>query len=212
MLRGCIIIELALRNRIKTVKDGRKRNFCDKYLEVIDSSNTGEVILDEALRLIKTEKHSVATWIDLLSGETWNPLKVGLQIRQLRERLAKGLVDKGILRTEKHNFLIFDMATHPLVDHAVKEKLIDSVVDILSGKGRIPSIHKISLICAISAGNVLSNCLKDLAFQQRDTCTLKAEEIMREFSFTGDNLPPRCKNEIVAGVLNIFTRMDSLLY
>jgi hypothetical protein len=33
----------------------------------------------------------------------------------VRERLAKGLVDKGVLRTEKRNFLLFDMATHPVV-------------------------------------------------------------------------------------------------
>ncbi|KAJ7741867.1 hypothetical protein B0H16DRAFT_1464313 [Mycena metata] len=33
---------------------------------------------------------------------------------QVRERLAIGLVDKGVLRTEKRNFLLFDMATHPV--------------------------------------------------------------------------------------------------
>ncbi|KAJ7741874.1 hypothetical protein B0H16DRAFT_1728394 [Mycena metata] len=36
--------------------------------------------------------------------ETWNVLKIGLQLKQVRERLAKGLVDKGVLRTEKRNF------------------------------------------------------------------------------------------------------------
>ena len=40
-------------------------------------------------------------------------MKIGYQLKQVRERLAKGLVDKGILRTEKRNFLLFDMATHP---------------------------------------------------------------------------------------------------
>jgi Golgi phosphoprotein 3 len=33
----------------------------------------------------------------------------------VRERLAKGLVDNGVLRTEKRDFLLFDMATHPVV-------------------------------------------------------------------------------------------------
>ncbi|KAJ7744897.1 hypothetical protein B0H16DRAFT_1727104 [Mycena metata] len=49
------------------------------------------------------------------SGETWNVLKIGFQFKQVRERLANGLVDKGVLRTEKHNFLLFDIATHPVV-------------------------------------------------------------------------------------------------
>jgi len=53
------------------------------------------------------------------SGETWNVLKIGFQLKQVRERLAKGLVDKGVLRTEKRNFLLFDMATHPVADPAV---------------------------------------------------------------------------------------------
>ncbi|KAF7358251.1 hypothetical protein MVEN_00874000 [Mycena venus] len=50
-----------------------------------------------------------------LVGETWNVLKIDIQLKQVRERLAKGLVDKGVLRTEKRNFLLFDMATHPVV-------------------------------------------------------------------------------------------------
>jgi hypothetical protein len=32
----------------------------------------------------------------------------------VRERLAKGLVDKDVLRKEKRNFLLFDVATHPV--------------------------------------------------------------------------------------------------
>lgn len=47
-------------------------------------------------------------------------MKIGFQLKQVRERLAKGLVDKGILRTEKRNFLLFDMATHPVADAAVR--------------------------------------------------------------------------------------------
>ena len=49
-------------------------------------------------------------------------MKIGYQLKQVRERLAKGLVDKGILRTEKRNFLLFDMATHPVVDSGAKDR------------------------------------------------------------------------------------------
>lgn len=52
--------------------------------QVIDDRNTGEVILDEALKLIKADPgQSVANWIDLLSGETWNLMKVGYQLKQV---------------------------------------------------------------------------------------------------------------------------------
>ena len=62
-------------------------------------------------------------------------MKIGFQLKQVRERLAKGLVDKGVLRTEKRNFLLFDMATHPVADIRTKEAIITRL--ILSGGGLI---------------------------------------------------------------------------
>lgn len=67
-------------------------------------------------------------------GETWNPLKLRYQLRNVRERLAKGLVEKGILTTEQQNFLLFNMTTHPLVDQNVKDKLIKRVQDSVLAK------------------------------------------------------------------------------
>ncbi|KAJ6450032.1 Golgi phosphoprotein 3-domain-containing protein [Mycena vitilis] len=120
-LRGCVLIELALRRRIGVVRDpGRKRSpLPDRPITVLSTRQTGEMLLDETLKMMKQtedagEKMGVGTWVDLLSGETWNVLKIGFQLKQARERLAKGLVDKGVLRTEKRNFLLFDMATHPV--------------------------------------------------------------------------------------------------
>ena len=37
---------------------------------------------------------SSQTWIEYLSGETWNPLKLRYQLKNVRERLAKNLVEK----------------------------------------------------------------------------------------------------------------------
>ena len=77
------------------------------------------------------------TWIELLSGETWNPLKLGYQLRNVRERIAKAhhrhacmhlplqsLVEKGVLSTEKQNFLLFDMTTHPVADASAKDRVV----------------------------------------------------------------------------------------
>lgn len=60
-------------------------------------------------------------------GETWNPLKLRYQLKNVRERLAKNLVEKGVLSTEKQNFLLFDMTTHPLNDNSIKSKLVKKV-------------------------------------------------------------------------------------
>jgi Golgi phosphoprotein 3 len=64
-------MELALRRRIAMVKDSARRRYPlpDRLIEVIDERQTGETILDEALKMIKSsEKMGVGTWIDLLSG------------------------------------------------------------------------------------------------------------------------------------------------
>jgi len=52
-------------------KDSSRRRFplADRVIEVIDDTLTGEVLLDEALKMMKSsEKMSVASWIDLMSG------------------------------------------------------------------------------------------------------------------------------------------------
>lgn len=65
--------------------------------------------------------------LPLLTGETWNPLKLRYQLKNVRERLAKNLVEKGVLTTEKQNFLLFDMTTHPLTDNVTKSRLVKKV-------------------------------------------------------------------------------------
>jgi Golgi phosphoprotein 3 len=52
-------------------KDSSRRRFelADRLIEVIDDRLTGEVLLDEALKMMKaSEKMSVGSWIDLMSG------------------------------------------------------------------------------------------------------------------------------------------------
>lgn len=52
-------------------KDSSRRRFplADRIIEVIDDTQTGEVLLDEALKMMKaSEKMSVSSWIDLMSG------------------------------------------------------------------------------------------------------------------------------------------------
>lgn len=54
-------------------KDSSRRRFplADRLIEVIDDTLTGEVLLDEALKMMKSsEKMSVNSWIDLMSGTT----------------------------------------------------------------------------------------------------------------------------------------------
>ncbi|KAF3925170.1 hypothetical protein ABW20_dc0102186 [Dactylellina cionopaga] len=197
-LRGCIVIELAFRGRVSMQRDPSRRRFplADRLIEVIDDSLTGEVLLDEALKMIKaSEKMSVSTWIDLMSGETWNLMKIGYQLKQVRERLAKGLVDKGILRTEKRNFLLFDMATHPVADGGAKQEIRTRVKNALTARTTVlpPTeflpedmdfryLRTVAMVCAAYAANVLENALSSLGYEARERAFAYVEELLANFS------------------------------
>ncbi|KAK2744400.1 hypothetical protein FQN57_004297 [Myotisia sp. PD_48] len=197
-LRGCIVLELAFRGRISMQKDSSRRRFplADRIIEVIDDTLTGEVLLDEALKMMKSsEKMSVNSWIDLMSGETWNLMKIGYQLKQVRERLMKGLVDKGILRTEKRNFLLFDMPTHPVADTGAKDELYKRVRNMCSSRTIIlpPNpflpedvefryIRTITLVCAAYAANVLENALVTMGHESRERAFAQVDELLAEYS------------------------------
>ncbi|KAJ6479779.1 Golgi phosphoprotein 3-domain-containing protein, partial [Mycena sanguinolenta] len=137
-LRGCILIELALRRRIGVVRDpGRKRlPLPDRPITVLSTRQTGETLLDETLKMMKQtedggEKLGVGTWVDLLSGACASFSFAFAGSPSSSSRSAKGLVDKGVLRTEKRTFLLFDMATHPVADAHVEAGVVNRVVALL---------------------------------------------------------------------------------
>ncbi|XP_026953410.1 Golgi phosphoprotein 3-like isoform X4 [Sagmatias obliquidens] len=131
-LRGGILIELAMRGRIYLEPPTmRKKRLLDRKVLLKSDSPTGDVLLDETLKHIKATEptETVQTWIELLTGETWNPFKLQYQLRNVRERIAKNLVEKGILTTEKQNFLLFDMTTHPVTNTTEKQRLVKKLQD-----------------------------------------------------------------------------------
>eukprot|EP00056_Hartaetosiga_gracilis_P022953 m.34154 g.34154 ORF g.34154 m.34154 type:complete len:285 (-) comp9909_c1_seq1:100-954(-) len=133
-LRGCMIIELALRGKIGLEDVGLKRRSISSRKVVVLSKGekgTGDVLLDETLKHLRATQpgETVQDWVELLSGETWNPLKLKFQLKNVRERVAKNLVEKGVLSTSKQNFLLFDMTTHPLNDDGAKKVVVKKVQD-----------------------------------------------------------------------------------
>jgi len=179
-----------------------------------------------------------------MSGETWNLMKIGYQLKQVRERLAKGLVDKGILRTEKKNFLLFDMATHPLAEAGPKEEICKRVLIMLTQRtAQLPNtlyfpdnveyryLRSVAMVCAAYAANVLENALNNLGHESRERAFGRVDELLGEFSQwpfaihsggpVGANLAAEVAEEVqkdkelhlevVAAVLQVFTRLDSIL-
>lgn len=129
------------------------------------------------------------------TGETWNLMKIGYQLKQVRERLCKGLVDKGILRTEKKNFLLFDMATHPVADGGAKEEIRRRVRTVLTSRTVVlPAsqflpeemefryLRTVVMVCAAYAANVLENALTTLGHEARERAFAQVDELLAEYS------------------------------
>ncbi|KAL9924916.1 Golgi phosphoprotein 3 homolog sauron isoform X2 [Glossina fuscipes] len=210
-LRGCILIELGLRGRIMMEKSGmRRRGLCSRKVILKSDQPTGDVLLDEALKHIKETNppETVQSWIEYLSGETWNPLKLRYQLKNVRERLAKNLVEKGVLTTEKQNFLLFDMTTHPLSDNVVKCRLVRKIQDsVLSKWVNDPQRmdkRMLSLIFLAHASDVIENAFAPLNDDDYEVAMKRVRELL-DLDFEAEAAKPNA-NEIIWAVFMAFTK------
>ena len=109
-LAGAILAELMLHERIR-VEDSKQ-----KMVHVLSDLPLGDPLLDECLATIaKAERpDSLADWVERFTA-----------IRHLKDRVAEGLCERGILRAEKGTFLfVFPKVTYPEVDHGPEGKIL----------------------------------------------------------------------------------------
>ncbi|XP_056116232.1 Golgi phosphoprotein 3-like [Rhinichthys klamathensis goyatoka] len=183
-LRGCILVELTLRGRVHLEPpSSRRRKLLDRRVLFKSAAPTGDVLLDEALKHIKNTEppEDVSSWIELLTGESWNPLKLHYQMRNVRERLAKSLVEKGVLTTEKQNFLVFDMTTHPLTDGAEKQRLVrrlqDTLLERWTNDPLRMSRRALALVLLAHVSDVLENALSSLPDERYELASTRSRSL-----------------------------------
>ncbi|CAH8557730.1 unnamed protein product [Schistosoma rodhaini] len=198
-LRGCILVELGLRNRIGLEPSGmRRRNLSSRCIIVKKSVPTGDALLDEALKHIRDNKpENTKTWIEYLSGETWNPFKLPLQLRNVRERIAKNLVEKRICTIEKQNFILFDMMTHPLVDLGSKKRVISRIQDVVLNKWStdVQKVDKrlLSLVLLSHYSDVLESALQHLPDNVYDLARKRIDDALQMDFFAEANKEGSCE-------------------
>ncbi|NP_001391050.1 Golgi phosphoprotein 3-like isoform 4 [Mus musculus] len=156
----------------------------DKEVLLKSDSPTGDVLLDETLKHIKATEptETVQTWIELLTGETWNPFKLQYQLRNVRERIAKNLVEKGILTTEKQNFLLFDMTTHPVTNTTEKQRLMkklqDSVLERWVNDPQRMDRRTLALLVLAHSSDVLENVFSCLTDDKYDVAMNRTKDLV----------------------------------
>ncbi|XP_029573945.1 Golgi phosphoprotein 3 isoform X2 [Salmo trutta] len=210
-LRGCMLIELAIRGRLHLEACGmRRKSLLARKVICKSDAPTGDVLLDEALKHVKETQppETVQSWIELLSGETWNPLKLHYQLRNVRERLAKNLVEKGVLTTEKQNFLLFDMTTHPLTNNNIKQRLIKRVQEAVLEKW-VNDPHRmdkrlLALIFLAHSSDVLENAFSPLLDDQYDLAMKRVRQLL-DLEPEGESTKTNA-NELLWAVVAAFTK------
>ncbi|XP_063066228.1 Golgi phosphoprotein 3 [Engraulis encrasicolus] len=210
-LRGCMLIELALRGRLHLEPCGiRRKSLLSRKVLCKSDAPTGDMLLDEALKHIKETQppETVQSWIELLSGETWNPLKLHFQLRNVRERLAKNLVEKGVLTTEKQNFLLFDMTTHPLTNSTIKQRLVRKVQECVLEKWvnepQRFDRRLLALIFLAHSSDVLENAFAPLLDEQYDLA-MKRVRLLLDLDPEGEAAKSGA-NELLWAVVAAFTK------
>lgn len=148
------------------------------------------------------------TYFFIVLGETWNPLKLHYQLRNVRERLAKNLVEKGVLTTEKQNFLLFDMTTHPLTNNNIKQRLIKRVQEAVLEKW-VNDPHRmdkrlLALIFLAHSSDVLENAFAPLLDDQYDLA-MKRVRLLLDLDPEVESMKTNT-NELVWAVMAAFTK------
>ncbi len=115
-------------------------------------------------------------------GETWNPMKLKYQLRNVRERLAKNLAEKGVCTTEKQNFVLFDMTTHPVVENTIKQKLVkklqDSMLTRWTNDAQRLDKRVLALIYLAHASDVLENAFAPLSDDDYEVAMKRVRELL----------------------------------
>lgn len=109
-------------------------------------------------------------------------MKLKYQLRNVRERLAKNLAEKGVCTTEKQNFVLFDMTTHPVVENTVKQKLIkklqDSVLTRWTNDAQRMDKRLLALIYLAHASDVLENAFAPLSDDDYEVAMKRVRELL----------------------------------
>lgn len=100
----------------------------------------------------------------------------------MRERIAKNLAEKGVLTTEKQNFVLFDMTTHPLTDTTAKQRLVkrvqESVLSRWVNESNRMDRRTLALIVLAHASDVLENAFASMQDEEYDLAMKRVRELL----------------------------------
>jgi hypothetical protein len=141
-LGGAILAELMLRDRVAIVTEGRKT-----FASVARAEPIGEPVLDECLEKMAATKRraQLQSLVSRFAGT-----------RNLKHRVAGGLVDKGALRaTEQSVLLVFSRRVYPQLDGRFEQAIIDRLRTAIFTDARAVDPRTVVLIALTNQSGIL---------------------------------------------------------
>lgn len=161
VLRACILLELVLARRIKlnihgggNIDEPWKLNVC-----ISDFSPVGEVFMDEAIKIIAKEDLSLQKWLDVLTGESWSRRLSSHQMHNLRDRLCKSLMEKGIVTSQKSSLFLIETTEYPLINANFKRRLCYEIIDSAIDKEKL-DLRSLCRLLSLNAAKIIHRPLK----------------------------------------------------
>lgn len=142
-------MDLALANRIDTDL---------KQLRVVDKTPTGDLILDETLRILQSQPIAQTTthWLSYLAG----------QAKDLQDRVLKRLVEKGILKLENRKILwVFQVRRYPLQDNREVKEVKTRLRELIKSN-EIPDPREAVLISLVNACRLFDEIFTEAELEQ----------------------------------------------
>ncbi|MEM9227194.1 MAG: GPP34 family phosphoprotein [Verrucomicrobiota bacterium] len=131
---GALLMELAFANRVDT---------CDKELNIIDRSPTGDALLDGILTALPKDTDSLPIP---------NAITAALvKATDFRQALFQSLIAKGILKQEEHRFLwVMHERRYPVLDETEEAEVKFRIRDVILNEA-IPDPRDVVIICLMHA-------------------------------------------------------------
>ncbi len=141
-LAGAVLCELSFLNRIDSDQ---------KFVVIVDSTETGMPMLDEALDMVMAgpAKKSIDFWLERLRGEA----------SRIKEMVIEELLEREIIKQESNRiFWVFPSRRYPLIDNEEIKDVERRLIEILNGT-EIPSPRECALISIVQACGMFEQIL-----------------------------------------------------
>ena len=150
VLIGAVLMDLAFADRIDT--DPEK-------LQVIDSTPTGNSLLDRTLERIANAENTMNTkeWVEVLARE---------QASDIRQQAMSGLIERRIVETKDGSFGIFrSIRRYPTVDGRVEREAKLRLKHVMLSDD-MPNPRDVAIICLVDACDILEDIFPEAEMEQ----------------------------------------------